>query len=526
MKKVLLTTIQQPLGIENETTTKSITNEMYNTQVTLAQGVFSLRLYFNGLSLELIANNLKTPTTVLHFPTVKILIKELKKGYDYIGINFVVTTFPKVKELYELVRRYAPETKIILGGHGTVLDECDQYADYVCREEGVNFMTRLLGEEKVVNFKVPHICRDMKIMNVTTQPEAVLMVGLGCTRGCDFCSTSHFFNRKYIPFLKTGREIHEAMMGFEFKNSTIRNISIIDEDFLADRKKLEEMIHLNAKVIDKPILFSCMSSLKSISQYTTDELVSMGNFGVWIGIESKYSTYKKLLNIDAGKMITDLKNTGIVPLTSFIIGCDWHDEKTIEEDFQYLISLRPVFSQATLYSPCQKTPLYDRMLREGRLLDIPYKFHDGFHALIKHPNFSPERLEKLRLEFYRREFEELGPSLCRMLEVQLSGYKKFIKSPEALHIARAKAHKDLALKIFPLVKTAIRQAPSDKVREYLKELKANVEDQFQIPAKTKILSNLAPGLALYARLNIRLFPHPQPRVQISRYNYHDISSPS
>lgn len=519
MKKVLLTTIQQPLGIENATTTKSITNEMYNTQVTLAQGVFSLRLYFNGLSLEFIANNLKTPTTVLHFPTVKILIKELKKGYDYIGINFVICTFPKVKELCQLVRQHAPETKIILGGHGTVLDECDQYADYVCREEGVNFMTRLLGEPEVVNFKVPKICRDMKIMNVTTQPEAVLMVGLGCTRGCDFCSTSHFFNQKYIPFLKTGREIHEAMMGFEFKKNTIRNISILDEDFLADRRKLEEMIPLNARVVDKPILFSCMGSLKSLSQYTTDELVSMGNFGVWIGIESKYSNYKKSLNIDAAKVITELKENGIVPLTSFIIGCDWHDEKTIEEDFQYLISLRPVFSQATLYSPCQKTPLYDRMLREKRLLDVPYKYHDGFHALIKHPNFSPERLEMLRLEFYRREYEELGPSLCRMMEVQLIGYKKFIQSSFELHIARAKAHKDLCLQIYPLIKPAIRQAPSDKVRNYLKELKLMVEYQFHIPAKTKILSNLAPGLAYYAHLHKWLVPHPQPKVQISRYNF-------
>jgi len=519
MKKLLLTTIQQPLGVENVTTTKNITHEMYNTQVTLAQGIFSLRLYFNGLSLDLIAKNLKTPTTVLHFPTVKDLKKELKKGYDYIGINFVICTFPKAKEICALVRRVAPETKIILGGYGTVLDECDQYADHVCREEGVNFMTKLLGEDEVVDFKVPHVCRDMKIMSVTKQPEAVLTVGLGCTRGCDFCATSHFFNKKYIPFLKTGREIHEAIMGFEFDKSPIRNISMIDEDFLADRSKIEEMIPLNAAVIDKPIFFSCMASLKSLSQYTMDELVSMGNFGTWTGIESKYSDYPKLKNLDAKETLDNLRNTGIVPLTSMIIGYDWHDEKTVEEDFQYLISLRPVFSQVTIYSPCNKTPLHDRMIKEGRLLDVEYKYHDGFHALIKHPNFSTERLEELRLSFYEREFEELGPSLCRMLEVQLIGYEKFKNSSIPLHLARAKAHKELCLEIFPLLKTAIRQAPSPKVREYLKDLKAKAEEIFHIPVKTKILSNLAPGLAFYTKVNEKLFPHPQPRVQINRYNY-------
>jgi len=95
--------------------------------------------------------------------------------------------------------------------------------------------------------------------------------------------------------LKTGREIHEAIMGFEFKKSSIRNISIIDEDFLADRKKIKKMIPLNSAVVDKPIFFSCLTSLKSLSQYTTKELVRMGNFGAWIGIESKNSNYPKLI---------------------------------------------------------------------------------------------------------------------------------------------------------------------------------------------------------------------------------------
>jgi haloalkane dehalogenase len=519
MKKLLLTTIQQPLGVENETTTKSITHEMYNTQVTLAQGIFSLRLYFNGLSLDFIAKNLKTPTTVLHFPTVKTLKKELKKGYDYIGINFVICTFPKAKEICELVRKVAPETKIILGGYGTVLDECDEHADYVCREEGVNFMTRILGEEEVVDFKVPHINRDMKILSVSKQPEAVLTVGLGCTKGCDFCATSHFFNKKYIPILKTGREIHEAIMGFNFDKSPIRNISIMDEDFLADKKKIEEMIPLNASVVDKPIFFSCMASLRSLSQYTMDELVSMGNFGVWTGIESRYSTYPKLMNIDAKEIIDNLKDTGIVPLTSLIIGFDWHDEKTVEEDFEYMMSLKPVFSQIMIYSPCQKTPLYERLEKEGRLLNVPYIHCDGFHALFKHPNFSPERLEELRLSFHEREYEELGPSLCRMLEVQLIGYQKFINSDVALHQARAKAHRELSFEIYPLLKTAIQQAPSAKVKEYLKDLKLKTEGIFQIPLKSRILSNLAPWLAFYTQVNEKLFPHPQPRVQIHHYNY-------
>lgn len=35
------------------------------------------------------------PTTVLDFPTLKRFKKELGKGYDYIGISFIVPNFKK-----------------------------------------------------------------------------------------------------------------------------------------------------------------------------------------------------------------------------------------------------------------------------------------------------------------------------------------------------------------------------------------------------------------------------------------------
>ena len=119
-------------------------------------------------------------------------------------------------------------------------------------------------------------------------------------------------------------------------------------------------------------------------------------------------------------------------------------KQTIEEDFQYLLSLKPAFSQMMIYSPCPQTPLYQRMLGEGRLLNIPYKYVDGFHALFTHPHLSKERLEALIQELFRREYEELGPSVCRVLDIQLSGYETLRESPSPLFRARAREHRKLA----------------------------------------------------------------------------------
>jgi radical SAM superfamily enzyme YgiQ (UPF0313 family) len=518
-QKVLLTTVHRPLGINSENCTENIQAEMYHAQVTRAQGIFSVRTICTGWGLEFIAANLNVPVTVLHYPTRRILLRELKKGYDYLSISFVTCTFPKTIEACQWARQYAPETKIVLGGYGTVLKECDQYADYVCREEGVNFFQKLLGDKKVEKFVIPPIHRSLKIMSVTTRPEAIIPAGLGCSRGCDFCCTSHFFHKKYVPILKTGREIHKVMCSIDFPKSTFRNIGVIDEDFLADRRRMEDVIELNGREIKKLIFFSCLTSLKSLSQYTIDELLKMGLYGAWIGIESVRAKYSKLKDINAKELINSLKKVGIIPLTSMIVGYDWHDENSLEEDFQYLLSLKPAFSQFMMYSPCPQTPLYERMVQENRLLDVPYIYHDGFHALMKHPNLSSERLEAILNQFFQREYEELGPSVCRVMDILHEGYRTLYESTNPLFRARAREYKNLCLEIYPLLKIAIAKATTTKVRLYLKNLKGSVEESFQIPRSKKIMTHLVPVLSYYTQLKDWLIPHPQPKTEIHRYRF-------
>jgi radical SAM superfamily enzyme YgiQ (UPF0313 family) len=518
MKKLLLTTIQQPLGIESDTCTANIQAEMYHAQVTLAQDVFSLRAYCSGWGIEFMAANLSSPVTVMHYPGEKRFIRELKKKYDFVGISFVMCTFPKAIRMCRLVRQHAPDTKIILGGYGTVLRECDQYADYVCREEGVNYLKLLLGEKPVDTFKVPRIVRDLSIMSVTSRSEAIIPVGLGCSRGCDFCCTSHFFNRKYIPLLKTGQELHDAMMTIDSGNKYIRNFGIVDEDFLAPRERSVEMAELNSRVTGKPILFSCLTSLKSLSQYSIEQLLSMGLFGAWAGVESRTAPYSKLQGIDVPGMFKNLKEAGITMLASMIVGFDWHDESSLEDDFQYLLSLNPSLCQFMIYSPCPQTPLYSKFEAENRLLEIPYIYRDGFHAMFRHPRFSSEKLEKICRNLFKREYEELGPSIFRIQKVQLTGYKYLSDKDIPVLIARRNENKRLCLDIYPLLETGIKKAPSLKVRNNLRMLKEETEETFKIPYSLKIKSLAAPVLYHYTKLRNKLSPVSHIKPEIHFYN--------
>src|SRR4030065_963948 len=90
---------------------------------------------------------------------------------------------------------------------------------------------------------------------------AVLFAGLGCPTGCDFYTTSHFFKMKHIPLLRTGKEIYQAMKAYDsvLPEATY---SIIDEDFLKDRKRVEELYEYTSKDLERPRSFSCFSSAK------------------------------------------------------------------------------------------------------------------------------------------------------------------------------------------------------------------------------------------------------------------------
>ena len=84
----------------------SVGYELLFRQVTRAQGIFSPRTVNIFFGLEYIAENLDAPTVVLQYPSKRELIKELKKGYDYIGVSFIMSLMHKMMEKVALIRKY------------------------------------------------------------------------------------------------------------------------------------------------------------------------------------------------------------------------------------------------------------------------------------------------------------------------------------------------------------------------------------------------------------------------------------
>jgi radical SAM superfamily enzyme YgiQ (UPF0313 family)/anti-anti-sigma regulatory factor len=520
MKKVLLTTVCGPFGVDTDDCTRHVMPELFHAQVTRAQGIFSLRSTYISYGLEYIAKNITTPATVLHYPTMKQFKRELKKGYDYVGISFVIATFGKLQKMCRAVKEISPDSKIILGGYGTMLPECDQYGDYVCREEGVGFMRRLLGE---VHNDEPkkHVVypTKSKVVGFPVLKGAVVLGGLGCPHGCEFCATSYFYKKRHIPLLKTGADLHREIRRAQkvLGNSSLP-IGIIEEDFLLQNERASEYLDCVKRDAENPIRISCFASAYSVAQWDPEDLVRMGLDTVWIGVESRQATYPKLKGLDIKAIFETLHSHGINTLASLIIGHDFHTVENVWEDLAYLVSLNPSLSQFLILTPACSTPLFERLRREGRLLDVPHTHWDGFHLTYDHPHISTHKMEQLILEVYDEEYRRLGPSVIRYVEKQLTGYLRFSNATDPLLRRRAEQYRQGCLEALPIFPIAARYAPTEEIAQRIRAIQRSIVCEIGTGGfKNKILSVMVPVCALVEKFKLTHCAYPQARLKRTEY---------
>lgn len=498
----------------------SVGYELLYRQVTRAQGIFSPRTVNVHFSLEYIAENLDAPTVVLQYPSRRELIKELKKGYDYVGISFLMAVMHKMKEVVALVRQYAPQSKIVLGGYGTILkdSELKPYADYICREEGVAYFRRLLGEPEIpMPYKHPLIVSWLKVFGWKVSGTGKIFAGLGCPNGCDFCCTSHFFSRKHIKLLPTGRDIYNVVERYHDMDPSLVFL-IIDEDFLLNKKRAMEFRDCVIQGGKKISIFA-FSSIKAISQYTVEEILEMGIDGFWIGYEGTRSNYAKQQGRPVPEILTEFREHGITILASMIVGFDYQNQEVVAKELEGLMELKPSLAQFLIYGPVPGTPFHERIIKDNLLQDhyttdkdLFYRRADGFRTMIKHPTLSPEEIEAIQTWCFEQDFQRLGPSIYRVLESRLLGYRKLKDSPNPLLRAKAEYYATELRYALPVFLPGRWLGPNAAVRRWIGELERNIRAELGEPTLAqRFKSVVAVGAALWTALTLKLdwFQHPR-----------------
>lgn len=428
MPNLLLVSVFKPYGVDDIYGDSLCSMELLSNQVTREQGIHSPRSNNPSYGLYLLAENVRVPTTVLDFPDWDEFVTELARGsYTHVGISFIIPNVPKARRMAEHIRRQHPGVRILLGGHGTSIPEIAELVpcDAVCRGEGVAWLRRYFGEATDRPIRHPTLPTHLgtRLYGVPIPGKAgVLIPGVGCQNACSFCATSHKFERRYTPFLRTGEEMFAACRNAE-KELGVTDFGVLDENFCQTPLRARQLLAAMERA-GKAYTFSIFSSADAVQRLGVDFLVRLGVNFVWIGVESKANVFQKTQGVDLARLIDALQAHGISVLASIILFLDHHDRQTIQEEIDWAIGLRPDLLQFMELGPSPGTRLYQDYAAAGRLLrGVPWQAQHGQGEIwFSHPSFTPSESARLLKQAFVRNYRQHGPGVLHLARTALQGY--------------------------------------------------------------------------------------------------------
>lgn len=441
---MLLTSVFGPYAQDDEFGSRRINPmELYENQVTKAQGAFSLRMFHRSWGILMIQANISAPCAVLDFPTRQRFARELRKNkYDIVGISSIIVNMAKVREMCRMVRELSPRSVIVVGGHVAAIPGIEGMidADHIVKGEGISWMRGYLGEDVGAGIVHPAIVSGLRtrIMGVRLPDRkgataATIIPSVGCPMGCNFCTTSAFFGGKgkFVNFYDSGEQLFSVMCQMEEKLK-VKSFFVMDENFLLHRQRAMELLAL-MKAAGKSWELSVFASANAIRKYTMEELVELGVSWLWMGLESPQASYTKLQGTDTRELTRQLREHGIRVQGSTIIGLEHHTPDNIRGEIEHAVEHDTDFHQFMLYTPVPGTPLHAQMLAEGRMRDdVEFAdIHGQYKFNFHHAAISRDDSKRFLDWAFWRDFERNGPSLYRICQTMLQGWKRYKDYPDA-----------------------------------------------------------------------------------------------
>jgi radical SAM superfamily enzyme YgiQ (UPF0313 family) len=197
----------------------------------------------------------------------------------------------------------------------------------------------------------------------------------GCPFQCEFCDIITIYGRK--PRTKSPRQLlaeFDALYELGWRDQVL----IVDDNFIGNHKLALEMV----RELEKwqvshgfPMLLYTEASI-DLAQKTEliKAMVKANFFYVFIGIESPspkaQTEAKKFQNLrrDLLESVRFIQSEGLWVTAGFIIGFDSDTEEIFDQQREFIEAAAIPWAMAGLLQAPPTTPLFDRMMKEGRLI--------------------------------------------------------------------------------------------------------------------------------------------------------------
>jgi len=206
-----------------------------------------------------------------------------------------------------------------------------------------------------------------------------LQFSSGCPYVCEFCDIPGLYGRQ--PRLKTPQQITAELDAMRRQKDHPPVVYFVDDNFIGNRKATREMLpHLIEwqKQHGYPMQFSCEATLNIAKQTEILALMRDAQFlGLFCGIETPEADALKAMRKNQNNAvpmmdaIKTLNDHGLEVTSGIILGLDTDtpDTEARLKDFVDLSNV-PMLTM-NLLQALPKTPLWDRLKRDGRIVDDP-----------------------------------------------------------------------------------------------------------------------------------------------------------
>ncbi len=196
----------------------------------------------------------------------------------------------------------------------------------------------------------------------------------GCPFNCEFCDIIVVYGRR--PRVKSVPQVMAEIEECHRLGAT--QVFLVDDNFIGNKKLAKDLLRAIADwsaANRHPMYFNTEVSLNVAQDEELLELLRAARFTtIFIGIESprkaSLQETKKTQNMrgDLVENVRKIQEYGIQVQAGMIVGFDHDDESIFEEQLRFIQDARIPVSMTGMLQAMPKTPLHDRMAKEGRLV--------------------------------------------------------------------------------------------------------------------------------------------------------------
>jgi len=365
----------------------------------------------------------------------------LKPAADIIGICGMGVQFRRQKELLSYYRSLG--YYVVAGGSYASLcpERYESLADtvvageaeYIWKEFCRDFQAgkpRALYEEKGVVSLEDSPTPRFELLKLDRYTNISLQFSRGCPFRCEFCDIIVMFGRK--PRTKSCEQVGHELDALRALGA--RNVFFVDDNFIGDKNLAKDLLrYLRDYQRERNYKFQ-FGTEASLNLAQDNELLTLfpeANFAwVFIGIESpdeeSLKETKKYQNTreDILTSVRHIYAHGLDIFAGFIVGFDNDTLSTFERQYRFIVDSGIQVAMVGLLTALPKTPLYQRLEAEGRLLPGA----DGTDNTSVGTNFVPKQIEYDTLV---REYKKLYERLLRPSAIadRIRNKLRYIRKP-------------------------------------------------------------------------------------------------